>query len=134
MTFGSTDELGSNWASTSNSVTLRWQEGNIVNDSRAAPFIGYNILVSTDSITYTFKQSIDFQVTPDQWQEVTVTGLEPDTKYWFDIAVYRIYSDGRIFQDDDYTAKDQFGLISASTMHSNHYESTKMIIFQANTF
>ena len=105
-----------------------------MNDSRAAPFIGYNILVSIDSVTYTFKQSIDFQVTADQWQEVTVTGLDPDTQYWFDIAVYRIYSDGRIFQNDDYTAKDQFGLISVSKMHSNHCKSTKVIIFQANTF
>ena len=121
MTFGSTDELGSNLASTANSLTLRWQEGNIVNDSRAAPFIGYNILVSTDSVTYTFKQSIIFQMTTDQWQEVTIEGLEPDTQYWFDIAVYRIYSDGRIFQNDDYTAKDQFGLISGSTLHSNHF-------------
>ena len=118
MTFGTTDELGRNLASTSNSVALRWKEGNIVNDSRAAPFIGYNILVSTDNETYTIKQSITFQVTPDQWQELTIEGLEPDTQYWFDIAVYRIYSDGRVFQNDDYTAKDQFGLITASTMSS----------------
>ena len=121
MTFGSSDEFDRNLIATSNSVTLRWKEGNIVNDSRAIPFIGYNIFVSTDSITYTFKQSIDFQVTPDQWQEVTIEGLEPDTQYWFDIAVYRVYSDRRIFQNDDYTAKDQFGLISTSTLLGNHY-------------
>ena len=120
MTFRPTDELGRNLASTSNSVTLRWKEGNIVNDSRAAPFIGYNILVSSDSVTYTFSKNTSFQVTPDQWQEVTVTGLEPDTQYWFDIAVYRIYSDGRVFQNDDYTAKDQFGLISTSTLLGNY--------------
>ena len=120
MTFGSSDELDRNLPSTSNSVTLRWKEGNIVTDSRAVPFIGYNILVSIDNFTYTFKQNISFQMTPDQWQEVTVTGLEPDTQYWFDIAVYRIYSDDRIFQDDNYSARDQFGLISISTQ-GNYY-------------
>ena len=108
-----TDELDNNLPSTSNSVALRWKEGNIVNDSRAAPFIGYNILVSTDSVTYTFSKNTSFQATSDQWQEVTVTGLEPDTNYWFDIAVYRIYSNGTVFENDNYTAKDEFGLMSA---------------------
>ena len=52
---------------------------------------------------------------PDQWQEVTIEGLEPDTQYWFDIAVYRIYSDGTIYQSD-VTSGDVFGLISVKTL------------------
>ena len=119
MTFRSSDELDRDLTSTSNSVSIRWREGNIVNDSRAALFIGYNILVSTDSITYVTSQNTSFQVTPDQWQDVTVKGLEPDTRYFFDIIVYRIYSDGRIFQNNDLTARDQFGVISVSTQQGN---------------
>ena len=119
MSFGPDDDIDSNLTVTTDSVTLRWREGKHINDTRAVPYIGYNILIRNESTTFTSVKNVTFQVTPDQWQEVTVTGLEPDTQYWFDIAVYRIYSDGRIFQNDDYTAKDLFGEISAVTFQSN---------------
>ena len=118
MSFGDDDEVDSDMTVTTDSVTLRWREGKPINDTRAAPYIGYNILIRKEHATFTSVRNVAFYVTPDQWQEVTVEGLEPDTQYWFDIAVYRIYSDGRIFQNDDYTAKDQFGLITGSTMNS----------------
>ena len=119
MSFGLSDQIGSSLKVTTESVRLRWKEGTFISDRRAAPYIGYNILIRNESSTFTFVKKITFQVTPDQWQEVTVTGLEPDTKYWFDIAIYRIYSDGRIFQNNYYTAEDVFGEISAVTLQSN---------------
>ena len=119
MSFGLSDQIGSSLKVTTESVRLRWKEGKFISDRRAAPYIGYNILIRNESSTFTFVKKITFQVTPDQWQEVTVTGLEPDTKYWFDIAIYRIYSDGRIFQNNYYTVEDVFGEISAVTLQSN---------------
>ena len=46
MSFGLEDEIDDNMTITTTAVTLRWREGTTVNDSRAAPFIGYNILGS----------------------------------------------------------------------------------------
>ena len=118
MPFGLDDEIDDSMTVTSSSVTLQWREGTTVNDSRAAPFIGYNILGSDDTNTIlTSWINTTFQVTPDQWQEVTIERLEPDTQYWFDIAVYRIYFDGTIYQSD-VTSGDVFGLISVKTMQS----------------
>ena len=45
MSFDLEDEIDDNKTITTTTVTLRWREGTTVNDSRAAPFIGYNILV-----------------------------------------------------------------------------------------
>ena len=119
MSFDLEDEIDDNKTITTTTVTLRWREGTTVNDSRAAPFIGYNILVGdVTNTTLTSWINTTFQVTPDQWQEVTVTGLEPDTQYWFDIAVYRIFSDGTVYQSD-VTSGDVFGLISAKLLQSN---------------
>ena len=118
MSFGLEDEIDDSMTVTSSSVTLRWREGTTVNDSRAAPFIGYNILGSNtpnDSLTSWINST--FLVIPDQWQEVTVEGLEPCTQYWFDITVYRIFSDGTIYQTD-VTSGDVFGLISVITLQS----------------
>ena len=119
MYFGGDDEFDSDLKVNSNSVTLRWREGQHINDMRAVPYIGYNILIRRESTSFISVMNVTFQVTPDQWQEVTVTGLEPDTQYWFDIVVYRNYSDGRIFKDDDYTAENQFGPITTTTLQSN---------------
>ena len=118
MSFGSDDEVDSNLTVTTDSVTLRWREGKYINDMRAVPYIGYNILITKENATFTSVRKIAFRVTPDQWQEVTVTGLEPDTQYWFDIAVYRIYSDGTIYPTV-FTAEKQFGRITAETLRSN---------------
>ena len=48
-------------------------------------------------------------VSEDGWQEGTVTGLEPDTQYWFDIVVYRKFM-------SPYTAQDNVGLLTARTL------------------
>ena len=124
MSFGLEDEVDDNMTVTTTTVTLRWREGTTVNDSRAAPFIGYNILGSNDTnTTFCSWINITFQVTPDQWQEVTVEGLEPDTQYWFDIAVYRIYHDDTVYQSD-VTSGDVFGLISVQTLQSKYGNHT----------
>ena len=124
MSFGLEDEIDDNMTITTTTVTLRWREGTTVNDSRAAPFIGYNILGSNvTNTTLTSWINTTFQVTPDQWQEVTVEGLEPDTQYWFDIAVYRMYSDGTAYQSD-VTSGDVFGLISPQTLQSKYGNHT----------
>ena len=119
MSFGLEDEIDDSMTVTSSSVMLRWREGTTVNDSRAAPFIGYNILGSNvTNTTLTSWINTTFQVTPDQWQEATIEGLEPDTQYWFDIAVNRNYSDDTVYQSD-VTSGDVFGLISVKTLQSN---------------
>ena len=119
MSFGSDDEIDSNLTVTSHSVTLRWREGKHINDTRAVPYIGYNILIRNENTTFTIVKNVAFQVTPDQWQEVTVTGLEPDTQYWFDIDVYRIYSDGMVYPDE-FTAERHFGNITTETLQSKN--------------
>ena len=119
MSFGSDDEVDSNLTVATDSVTLRWREGKHINDTRAAPYIGYNILIRNENTTFTSVKSVTFKLTPDQWQEVTVEGLESDTQYWFDIAVYRIYSDGTIYQNS-FTAEKQFGQITAETLQSKN--------------
>ena len=119
MSFGSDDEVDSNLTVTTDSVTLRWREGKHVNDTRAVPYIGYNILIRNENATFTSFKNVAFQVTPDKWQEVTVTGLEPVTRYWFDIVVYRIYSDGTIYTNG-FTAEKQFGNITTETRQSNN--------------
>ena len=119
MAFGADDEVDSNLTVTSHSVTLRWREGKHINDTRAFQYIGYNMLIRNENTTFTSVNNAPFQKTPDRWQEVTVEGLEPDTQYWFDIAVYRIYSDGRIFQNV-FTAEKQFGQITTETLQSNN--------------
>ena len=124
MSFGLEDEIDDNMTVTTTSVTLRWREGTTVNDSRAAPFIGYNILGGTDTnASLTSWINTTFQVTPDQWQEVTIEGLEPDTQYWFDIAAYRIYYDDTVYESD-ITSGDVFGLISAQTLQSKYGNHT----------
>ena len=68
--------------------------------------------------TSTSVKNIAFKTIPDQWQRVTVEGLEPDTQYWFDITVYRIYSDGKVYTTGS-TAEWHFGLITTTTLQSN---------------
>ena len=119
MSFGPEDDINSNLTATTDSVTLRWREGKHINDTRAVSYIGYNILIRKETTTFTSVNNVAFQVTPDQWQEWTVRGLEPDTQYWFDISVYRIYSDGIIYPNG-FTAVNQFGQITAGTLQSNN--------------
>ena len=119
MSFGGDDEVDSNLTVTSHSVTLRWREGKHINDTRAVPYIGYNILIRNESTTFTIVKNVTFKLTADQWQEVTIEGLEPDTQYWFDIAVYRIYSDGMVYPDD-FTAENQFEQITTETLQSKN--------------
>ena len=119
MSFADGDEIDSNLTATTDSVTLRWREGKHINDTRTVPYVGYNILIRRESTSFTIVKNVTFQVTPDQWQEVTIEGLEPDTQYWFDIAVYRIYSDGRVYPNG-FTAENQFGQITTETLRSNN--------------
>ena len=102
MSFGRQDELGVDPVVTSNSATIKWREATLIDNPRAAPYIGYNILVSRDQgQLYNSQKNVTFQVTPDQWQETTLTGLLSGTQYWIKLAVYRIYSDGNVYQSQD---------------------------------
>ena len=100
MNFGNKDEiLETAEAITATTVTWRWREGQkqglILND--VAPYIGYIIKYSVDENTWYDSNRIPFQVTEDLGQEGRVTGLQPDTQYWFDIVVYRIYTGGTLY-------------------------------------
>ena len=83
---------------TTTTVTWRWKEGNTgFNATAAAPYIGHLIQYSKYRVVWLNSSHIPFQASDDLWQEGTVTGLEPDTQYWFDILIYRVYSDGALY-------------------------------------
>ena len=111
MNFGGSDEtLETAEDITATTVTWRWKEGEKqgLKPSDAAPYLGYIIKYSVDENTWYDSNSIPFQVTEDLWQEGRVTGLQPDTQYWFDIVVYRIYTGGIIYNSPN-TAKGAIG-------------------------
>ena len=102
MSFGDENEVGTDTTLACIAVSINWREATVIDDPRAAPYIGYNILVSSDQgQVYTSQKNVTFQVTPDQWQETTLTGLLSGTEYWIKLAVYRIYSDGSVYQSQD---------------------------------
>ena len=102
MSFGIQDELGVYPVVSSNSASIKWREARVIGDPRAAPYIGYNILVSSDQgQVFSIQKNVTFQVTLDEWQETTLTGLLSGTEYWIKLAVYRIYSDGTVYQSQD---------------------------------
>ena len=97
MNFGPSDEILETAAViTATTVTWRWREGlkQGLKPSDVAPYLGYIIKYSVDQNTWYDSNRIPFQVTEDLWQDGRVTGLQPDTQYWFDIVVYRIYTGG----------------------------------------
>ena len=111
MNFGDSDEILETAEHISaTTVTWRWKEaqkpGLMAND--AAPYIGFIIKYSVDENTWHDSNRIPFQATEDLWQEGRVTGLQPDTQYWFDIVVYRIYT-GDILYISTNTAKGVIG-------------------------
>ena len=118
MSFGSQDELGVDPVVTSNSAAIKWREATILYDLWSALHIGYNILVSSDQgQMYTSQKNVTFQLTPDQWQETTLTGLLSGTEYWIKLAVYRIYSDGTVYQSQDMS--DVIVISTPTTSESN---------------
>ena len=122
VSFGNQDELGDDPVVTSNSATIKWREATLIGDPRAAPYIGYNILVSSDQgQVYTSQKNFTFEVTLNQWQETTLTGLFSGTKYWIKLAVYRIFSDGTVYQSQDMS--DVMLITTATTSASNEFIS-----------
>ena len=76
--------------------------------NEAAPYLGYIIKFSVDENTWYDSDRIPFQVTEDLWQEGRVTSLQPDTQYWFNIVVYRIYTGGILYKST-FTAQGVIG-------------------------
>ena len=97
-----------------NTITWRWKETKEITNA-AAPYIGHIIKYSKDKTTWYNSSEIAFVVSEDGWQEGTVTGLEPDTQYWFDIVVYRKYTDGNLYVSP-YTTQDNVGILTAKTL------------------
>ena len=111
MNFGGGDEILETAADiTATTVTWRWREAENTNlkPSDAAPYLGYIIKYSVDQNTWHDNNRIPFQVTGDLWQAGRVTGLQPDTQYWFDIVVYRIYTGGILYNSTN-TARGMIG-------------------------
>ena len=111
MNFGNNDEILETAVKiTATTVTWRWKEAPkpdlMPND--AAPYMGFIIKYSMDENTWYDSNRIPFQVTEDLWQEGRVTGLQPDTQYWFDIVVYRIYTGDNLHISPN-TAKGAIG-------------------------
>ena len=118
MSFRNEDELRVDPVVPSKSATIKWREATLIDDPRAAPYVGYNILVSSDQgQMYTSQKNVTFQVTPDQWQETTLTGLLSGTEYWMKLAVYRIYSGGTVYQS--HAMSDVIVITTPTTSESN---------------
>ena len=111
MNFGNNDEILETAVKiTATTVTFRWREEQKSNlkPNDSAPYLGYIIKYSMDENTWYDTNRIPFQTTEDLWQEGRVTGLQPDTQYWFDIVVYRIYTGGILYNSTN-TAKGVIG-------------------------
>ena len=111
VNFSPSDEILETAAEiTATTVIWRWREGQKsgLKPNDAAPYLGYIIKYSVDENTWYDSNRIPFQVTEDLWQEGRVTGLQPDTQYWFDIVVYRIYT-GSILYHSTNTARGVIG-------------------------
>ena len=98
------------------SITWRWKESKNITNA-AAPYIGHFIKYTRDKTTWYNSSEIAFVVSEDGWQEGTVTTLDPDTQYWFDIMVYRKYTDGKLYISP-YTSQtlSNVGLLTAKTL------------------
>ena len=121
MSFGEPDEIPTNPKSvTSSSVTWMWREGRNVT-SAAAPYIGYKLSLKVDG-QWIEKTTVPFRASLDRWQEGTVTDLEPNTYYLFDITVYRKYTDGTIFRST-FTAKGYSSGLNATTLPGSQHST-----------
>ena len=101
MDFGGSDFIDAYPSVTSNSVTVKWREG-IVVDERAAVYIGYYVKYrkrydTNDPWTIGANVSLDVSQT---WQQGTVRDLQPDTEYEIDISVYRVDESGTVHESD----------------------------------
>ena len=120
MQFGSSDKVSTVPVSvTSTSVTLQWFEAKEV-PTGAEQYVGYTLyyIRATESV---WTSGPDIPYTADRWQTGTVTGLDPDTEYQFNIAVYRQWTDGTRFESTFWAYKETTTIpLSATTWRGNN--------------
>ena len=105
MTFGSSDIIETTPVQvTETSVTWRWKENRAIDiTSFTASYVGYYIWYrKTTETTWSMTAGIVYQFGLE-YQQGTVYGLEPETRYEFDISVYRTYQ-GQIYDETNYKA------------------------------
>ena len=129
MQFGSSDNVSTVPVSvTSTSITWAWFEGKAV-PTGGEQYVGYTLYYrrATES---DWTSGLNVSYTTDTWQTGTVTGLDPDTEYQFNIAVYRQWTDGTRFQSP-FRAYDQTTIIplSARTVKGNTYGDKFYTVF-----
>ena len=105
MAFGSSDSIDTTPVQvTQTSVRWRWKEsraGDIT--SFTASYVGYYIWYrKTTETTWSKSNGILYQF-GFEYQQGTVNGLDPETRYEFDISVYRTYQ-GLIYENTNYLA------------------------------
>ena len=93
MRFGSGDTVDTTpVAITDTSVTWQWKEGLSVHVGAVGSvgyYIYYKLTTPTDWV-----RGPEVPYTTTEWQQGTVTGLQPSTQYHFDISAYRRWKDG----------------------------------------
>ena len=118
MRFGSGDTVDTTpVAITDTSVTWKWKEGLSV-PVDAVGSVGYYIYYKLTSSTV-WVRGPEVPYTTTEWQQGTVTGLQPRTQYHFDISAYRQWRGGEKEEGDE-RANDHTGngLFTATTSGS----------------
>ena len=105
MSFGSSDVVDTTPVrKNQTSVTWRWKEsraGEIT--SFTASYVGYYLWYRKTTETAWSKSNGILYQFGFEYQQGTVYGLEPATRYEFDISVYRSYQ-GQIYENTNYKA------------------------------
>ena len=102
-------------AITDTSVTWQWKEGLSV-PVDAVGSVGYYIYYKPTSSTV-WVRGPEVPYTTTEWQQGTVTGLQPGTQYYFDISAYRQWKGGAKVEGETKatTGSVTGGVITATT-------------------
>ena len=101
-------------AITDTSVTWQWKEGLSV-PVDAVGSVGYYIYYKlTSSTVWVRGPEVPYNTT--EWQQGTVTGLQPRTQYHFDISAYRQWKGGEKLEGDERANQGTVeGVLTATT-------------------
>lgn len=121
MQFGSGDTIDVEPVAVKHdSVTWQWKEGVIITDL-AATYVGYQILYRHAG-EKKWKLGADIPYRQSEWQQGTVSELQPNTEYEFDLEAYRKTSNGEL-----HLGPTSYKDWSKSTLNALTYGSTRKL-------
>ena len=120
MHFGPSDTVPTDPVSvTSTSITWKWMESKDV-PTGGEQYVRYTLYYRRAGDNE-WIPGPDIPYSTDTWQTGTVTGLDPDTDYQFNIAVYRQWTDGTRFESTFWAYKETTTIpLSATTWKGNN--------------